>query len=361
MTIKHPKRDKRIIEEAATWASLLDDADLTRQEREDLATWLRASPQHVKELLLAQALFSEADGMDPEKAISIDALLEQSGAEVVSFSQQKEQRAESRPTKAGLPLFRIAAAALILLGAGLFTIAEFRPFAGTEAKAVLYTTEVGEQREISLADGSTVHLNTGSRLSVRYSSEERAIDLLSGEAFFDVAQEVERPFRVHSNNAVTEALGTSFNIYLKGDATQVAVLSGKVAVSEATNESRTNRLLATIGFTSPARLATLGKGETVTVDKAGNAHPENMINPEVLTSWRKNKLVFENTPLSEIANQFNRYNKTRIVVENLSEAEPHFSGVFATNNPDAFLTILELSRTATISKQGKNTINVQVE
>ncbi len=91
----------------------------------------------------------------------------------------------------------------------------------------------GDQRTIRLDDGSIIHLNSQSRVHVRYSSGERLIELEQGQALFDVVRDATRPFRVRAGSADILAVGTQFDVYRRsgGDLT-VTVVEGKVAVTD---------------------------------------------------------------------------------------------------------------------------------
>ncbi|MEJ1960797.1 MAG: FecR domain-containing protein [Gammaproteobacteria bacterium] len=101
-----------------------------------------------------------------------------------------------------------------------------------------YSTAVGEQRVIELQDGSTVRLNTQSRIAVRLSEHTRDIRLISGEAIFKVHHDTARPFRVHTLGAFIQAVGTEFNVYRRADRTKVAVLEGRVQISSGPRQTR---------------------------------------------------------------------------------------------------------------------------
>ncbi len=94
----------------------------------------------------------------------------------------------------------------------------------------LYSTDIGERRSITLADGSTVDLNARSKLRIEFSSAERRVELLDGQALFQVAKDKQRPFIVHSGDATVRAVGTQFDVYRKDSGTTITVLEGRVAV-----------------------------------------------------------------------------------------------------------------------------------
>jgi transmembrane sensor len=382
------QKDMSVIETAAYWATCLEDDALSQTEREDLAHWLRKSPEHVKELLLAQAILTDAAGIDPDRETDVEALLADLDRNIVHFGtrvstgraatgQASSGRSSAstspgpaahihRPaTRAyGMALFLRAPHGLAAMAASLLLIAAAlvifnNPFSPATQ---LYATGVGEQRSLSLADGSVVHLNTQSEVRVSYTEGERDIYLLRGEALFDVAHNQERPFRVHVDSTVAQALGTSFNVYRKGDETEVAVLEGTVAISwrdAADNSSTVGTSKRQAGASAaPEVLATLTQGQEASVAATGAVITHEVADLDKITYWRQRKIVFEDTPVSEIVREFNRYNTVQIVVEGVGGSEPLFSGVFDVDKPDAFIKTLEASGATVRRSAGQNRVFV---
>ncbi|MFC3051049.1 FecR family protein [Kordiimonas pumila] len=338
-----PIKNSSIVEQAAYWATCLDDGDLNAHERDELARWLNKSPEHVKELLLAQAILVDAAYIDAEKQISIETLLEQPEDNIVDIhTATKTKKNESNHAKPTFwRHFNTPARAVMALCACLIIAIlsmSIMPSPSGKDKG-LYTTDIGEQRSFSLSDGSVIHLNTQSEVRVQYEKNERAIYLLKGEAMFTVAHNINRPFRVHAGPTVAQALGTSFNVYLKDRDTEVAVLEGTVAVSN--DPENTESDTKTSQQTTP--LATLTKGQKASVTSDGTVVTTMVADVQKIAFWRQRKLVFEDAPVSEIISEFNRYNEIQIIIENIGLQEPQFSGVFDVNNPNAFIKTLEVS------------------
>ena len=96
----------------------------------------------------------------------------------------------------------------------------------------LYETPIGKHRVITLTDGSTIHLNTRSRVSIRFSATRRAAQLLQGEALFTIQHDPNRPFEVVTGLTVIRDVGTQFDVHRKtSDAAVVTVIQGQVDVS----------------------------------------------------------------------------------------------------------------------------------
>ena len=97
----------------------------------------------------------------------------------------------------------------------------------------IYTTGVGEQKTIQLADNSVVQLNTNSRLEVDYSSDLRRLSLTQGEAHFDVAHNPQRPFEVLAGQGLVRAIGTAFTVHIRKIDVEVIVTEGTVELAPA--------------------------------------------------------------------------------------------------------------------------------
>lgn len=93
-----------------------------------------------------------------------------------------------------------------------------------------HTRSIGQQTLFTLDDGSVVHLNTQSILTVRMTESSCDLDLTRGEAMFEVAKDPTRPFRVKSGSVVVQVIGTRFNVYRRNDGVQVTVVEGEAKV-----------------------------------------------------------------------------------------------------------------------------------
>jgi len=199
-----------------------------------------------------------------------------------------------------------------------------------------YVTAVGEQTSLKLPDGSMMHLNTDSRAVVSYSDQERTIRLESGEALFTVQSDPSRPFEVLTASARIRALGTEFNVRSSGTATRVAVVTGAVRVSAA------GAVAPSAGVSAPRQTAGLelqaGDEAQVNAQQIVKTRKPNI---ERAVAWRARRLMFPAEPVSEIAAEFNRYNKKMIRIEGSRLQMRRMSGVFDADDPSPLLRFLE--------------------
>ena len=354
------KPNSQIVQEAAEWAEELDDGLLSLDQRQALAAWLLKSPEHVSELLMATTVFRAFDEADLGKDISIEDVLSRSAPDVIPMlhassletrgtedTKEEDSRGFSRLWRRGS---MIAAAATLVMAFSVSLFFTFSRLTPVEQPPTVFTTVTGEQRSVPLDDGSVVHLNTASEIRIRFENGERNVDLLRGEAMFQVAHDTNRPFRVYAGDTIAEALGTTFNVYRRDDQTTVAVIEGKVAVETLRDDMRETIEDASAGRNNEKHerplfeeRVTLTAGERAFVLTSGNVETDRVANMQTVTSWRLRKLVFERETLEAIVREYNRYGKLKIYVDDPTLAQTRFTGVFDADDPESLLTFLELA------------------
>jgi transmembrane sensor len=180
---------------------------------------------------------------------------------------------------------------------------------------------------------------------VRLSGEQRAVDLLAGEALFKVAPDPRRPFRVRSGDAWIEVLGTQFNVNRGASGTTVSVIEGRVEISgaQAPREPTGETAIA-------SRL--LRAGEQARIEGGGRiVHAS--IDPAEVAAWRQRRLVFRDSTLAEIAAEFNRYNRTpRIEVRGEALRARRYGGTFDADDPQALIEFLRPERGLVCETEG---------
>jgi transmembrane sensor len=187
-----------------------------------------------------------------------------------------------------------------------------------------------EMRTDVLPDGSTVMLNTNSRLRVDFKPESRDIELLEGEAHFEVAKNPQRPFRVRAGAAEIVAVGTVFDVSERATKTTVTLIEGRVDVHSIADTGTDGPVIDTL---SPAQqLAVAGDGRILgkTVAQVAN-----------VTAWQHGTVNLDDIPLAEALDQVNRYSAGKITVADPSLAGMRISGVFRIGDTEAFVAALE--------------------
>ncbi len=222
-------------------------------------------------------------------------------------------------------------------------------------------TAVGEQRSVALKDGSIVELNTNSAVQVALSARERHVYMRKGEVYFDVAKDPGRPFVVHVGHILIRVVGTRFNVQQRDDVATVTVLEGKVTVDRDVPSSGApvrGGGKQRAGDASPATVVVLQPGQQARFGDAPEVTPR-LVNTGTVIAWTDRRLVFEDTKLADIVDEFNRYNIPRLVVADPELAALQLSGVFRSNDPDSLLEFLRQSRDMRVVDRADGTRELQ--
>ena len=329
-----------VTEQASGWWILLSEGNATTADHRAFGEWVARSPERVEAFLqAAQLTLALQSSKTRWPAISTSELIREalaSRADVASLasaSRHGDGRSYGSPVRSeesGSPIRRRACMAAIAAAAvaGVAAMFVFHP------GAQRFQTEIGEQRSVVLADGSLVTLNTASSIEVKMISSHRTVQLLAGEALFQVAHDSARPFDVVAGGATVRAVGTQFNVDRRPAATTVTVVEGRVAIIAQTDDVRGG---------SETRLP-LAAGEQLTLGPRPAHHPvrADVARADVAkaVAWTQRKLIFANRPLGEVASEFNRYNRQTIEIRSAELRSQEVTGVFQANDPDSFLMFL---------------------
>lgn len=188
-----------------------------------------------------------------------------------------------------------------------------------------YQTGVGEVRNITLSDGSVLHLNTDSHVKVEYQARRRILRLLRGEAYFDVAHDPSRPFDVQARGAVVRALGTAFNVRLRDSLVELTVTKGVVGVRTASAPMEK----------VPAGGCAVIRPRTVAVGRLDGGTMDQRV------AWRENMIELDGQSVEQAVDEFNRYRALPMVIGDQRVASLRIGGRFRTDESDQFLAALE--------------------
>lgn len=325
-----------IAEQAGAWFVENRCGPLNSEARASFIAWLRASPIHVQEYLGIAALAGDLAAAVNDPQVSPESLLAEARADVgnvVSFGRPLPTHTPARPrlrVSQAWPLASAAAAALVFV---TFAIV----WSGRDGERFglpkTYSTAHGQQTVRQLPDGSVLHLNTDSAVTVRYSGAERIVDLDRGEALFRVAPDSKRRFRVAAGEAGVLAVGTEFDVYRRIGAVTVTVVEGTVAVFTGTPPPPTPTNLL------PPTALRVGAGYQVEVrSQVGSPRP---VDTRAAVAWLERQIAFENRPLGEVADEFNRYGGIVIEIDDQDLRAMPISGVFDAYDTDSFAAFLE--------------------
>lgn len=211
------------------------------------------------------------------------------------------------------------------VAAGLAGLAVALPELGyipsLDAMLADFSTGVGEQKTVTLPDGSTAFLDGGTALSIINDTGERQFDLASGAAVFTAEDRPDSPMVVNAGAGRVQTAGGSFSMTHDANGVTVECLAGPLTV----------HCLADMQ---------LSPGEAVTYSSAGLGE-KSAIDLETASSWRAGLLVFNNRPLEDIVASLNRHRRGKIIIARQSLRSMHVSGVFKLNRPQDILAHLE--------------------
>jgi len=192
----------------------------------------------------------------------------------------------------------------------------------------VYETAIGGHRTVDLADGSTIELNTDTRVRTLVTDTERKVVLEQGEAYFQVKHDAFRPFVVLAGNRRITDLGTKFSVRRDGDRVEVTVSEGRVRVD---NIDRPNAAPPVLARKDVQVLASANS--TLVTERTPTQIGDAL-------GWRKGILIFHQEPLSEAVAEFNRYNAKKLVVVGASLSQTRIGGSFEVSNVEAFARLL---------------------
>lgn len=296
-------------------------------DERQLQTWLDASEEHRSCFAGVEQMWTlsgEAAASDGVRALRAEAL---------AARPQREAGATRRwAVAASLAIAVIGGAA----GALMMSRGDERGKGAGHAR--VYRTAVGERATIALADGSRLALNTASEVAVDYNGRRRSLTLVSGEAWFDVAKDPQRPFVVSAGKHRVTAVGTSFDVRLEPSGLRVAVVEGRVAVDAV----------------GRGHLSEVSAGERM--DVVGDAAVVRPTGP-VAGDWREGRLEFASATLSEAVAEMNRYRRKPIVIADPAVARLKISGVFYSGENSGFLDALPLTHPVSV-RMGDDAVRI---
>jgi transmembrane sensor len=299
------------MEVAAYWHGVFDDGEPDDAQRERFEAWLAANPSHRAAYASVERAWTgmASAGID-------DRILAMRRAALSVASR-------SRP--AWIRTAAIAASIVIAAALAAGIVVRRLP-SSVYPKISEYATQVGERSSINLADGSTVVLNTDSRMKVIFDSQQRRVQLLAGQAWFEVAKNQPRPFIVEAGDRKVIAHGTAFDVRLEDhDRVQITLIEGQVSVEQ----------LNSVGEGPNVGQDLLPGDQLVVTD----ARPATKRKTDVIraTSWREGLIIFDDDTLASAVAEVNRYSAKKIVLADPRLASLRMSGVFIAGHRESFV------------------------
>jgi transmembrane sensor len=351
--------NNQIYEEAAYWLVEFRTGKNDPATRKRFDKWIRKSPEHLRAYLEITEIWQDAPFVGHRADLSVEDLVTDSrtGDNVVSLGTKESGLTQSKTYS----VFRTGSWALAAIAASVLLIS-VAIGSWLYFNRDIYTTSTGAQRSIRLADGSTIELNSQSKVRVRYGENQRNVELLEGQALFHVAKDTARPFIVATDTTQVRAVGTQFDVYRKVSGTTVTVLEGRVAIEPVPHA-------AGIGHSAPI----LAAGEQLTIPKLPGQDRQMLLaqkaDIETATAWTQNRLIFKSTPLTAVAEEFNRYNRRHIIIRcdnaglsaEASICDLKISGVYSSTDPRLLVRFLREQPGISVDDTGNEVVVTRAE
>ncbi|HCY42970.1 MAG TPA: hypothetical protein DHV48_16775 [Prolixibacteraceae bacterium] len=291
----------------------------SEEENQQLHQWMQQSPENKKRL------FAEKDIWD---SYSFHSNLKK--YEVTPELELLKKRIEPKQATISLrKILRIAAILIVTFGLGWAS--RFASFSPETAEVIMQEIFVpkGQVNQVFLADGTRIWINSETKLITPsvFSTNERVVKL-NGEAFFEVAKDAKRPFRVEVHGQQIEVLGTSFNVraYENSNVIETTLATGQIQLK--------------IG----GQTTLLEPGEQSLFNKTEKQLAISKVNPETFSSWKDGRYEFHNEDLLEVFKVVERWYDVEITADEDYFRGMHFSGVIKRNkDANHFLELLNLT------------------
>ena len=344
--------DRRAIDdEACEWLVRLDsEKALSAEELRELVAWLQRSGTH-RDALERHALLW--DRMDTLAKLA------------VPLGRSRLRFWHGLAARVRIPLVRPALAvgcmALALaIGVVLSQRAEAPPETAPGIAAGAFATSVGEMQTVALADGSTVQLNTDTRLRVSYTERRRSVILSRGEAHFEVASAPDLPFVVYTAMGAVRAVGTAFRVRVLDTDIEVTVTEGSVDLDRASLTGSSDIVDEPPMLEKPLGLLVAGQTARFNGLSEDLQAVQDLSLSEVARSlsWREGLLTFSGETLAEVIDEVGRYTVTDVVIVDPAIRDMRIGGVFRTGETDALLDVLETSFAIRVSRSGEDRVEL---
>jgi transmembrane sensor len=321
-------RRQRARAEASVWIVRLHGAHRTPELEAGFRRWFAASPENAAEFERVTSVWEAA----PHASI---AGLPRAVHRARASSNHRH--------------WAIAATLLLIAVAGTFV--RYRLEQNLD-----YVTAIGEQRTVPLEDGSRIALNSNSEVKIEFTASKRAVRLLRGEAFFEVAHNKERPFVVIAGDNQVTAVGTAFEVRYEPDHIDVTLVEGRVNVTS-TAAATELPAGASSSKTDLDKLSSSGyamkAGERLRVTKGA---PTTVDEPRVdaVTAWRRGEVMLDDTPLTDAIAEMNRYSKSPLILDGNSITTLRVSGIYHTGDSEGFAqTVAQLYGLSVAQEDGR--------
>ncbi len=340
--------DPQISAAAERWLGR-HDRGLSPEERLAFAAWRATSPAHATEFDRLAAAWHAAD------LLKADPQLTALAAQLDARTQRAQSARQVRRARLAWATGLAAAAAAVALAflQPWRSPASNAPSANTVAVAATASVQVrpASAQRVTLPDGSVALLRGDSEIQHDFTTTERRVRLIRGEAFFTVTKDAARPFVVATHRIGVRAIGTAFNVKLSSDALDVLVTEGIVGLSEqpanASTTTGNSAPVAAAPLPSSAPRARAGEQARLTLVSGQPALTTAAITPvspadiDRILDWQVARLTFQRATLAEAIAAFNAHGGTRFELADAALASVQVGGSYRADRAEAFVRVLE--------------------
>jgi transmembrane sensor len=289
-----------ILHAAADWWVRLRASDAEAETTGQWLAWIDEDKRHMEAFERVNQLAGQLGSLD---SVTRQGLIKAFG------------RAPA-PQRRWVPLAAAASFAIVTLGGASIAWMWFN-----RVNTEVYHSDVAQNRDITLSDGTQVALGAASTLTTHFSRGRRQVDLSSGEAFFTVVHDNSRPFVVGAGDISVRDIGTAFDVRRTGDRVMIAVTQGRVQITDV-NQKPGAEQRGTLDVTA---------GQLVSYDPATSAMTVGSVSPEQATGWRDHRLEFIDEPLSVVIANVNRYSLHPVQIADTDLDTLRYTGLISTD------------------------------
>lgn len=303
--MKQKNTSRHLENQAIEWLVKLNNPQLTKEDEQAFLQWLNQSPEHQSAYIKAEDLWSISS-----KAISLDV----------------------KPAQ--FTWHYALASVLLLICCSYFYLG----FTKTESQE--FYTGIGEQKEIQLADGSSVKLNNQTHIQFVMDRHSRKINLLKGEALFRVQPDKAKPFDIETDDGVVRVVGTYFSVNRYEASTTVTVIEGRVALGKKVDSIE--KFIA-------AQVLSASQQQTM-ADAFAGKQPQT-VNPQTELSWKENRLIYKGVELAKVIRDLERIYPVTFQLQDPAMGERKVTAVLNLSSLEQVLKVLEVSLSLKIEKK----------
>ena len=288
-------------ERAAEWLQRREFWNWSEADQAELDAWLAQSSAHEIAFIRMQAAW--------DRTQRLSAL-------------RKPMREPQRAARMRPILLRVAAACLALAVIGAASA-----FYLSHTPEKTFATTIGGRETLKLADGSVIHLNTDTVLRLRMDAHQRHVELLRGEAYFEIHHNAAVPFEVIAQGHRVTERGSKCLWRAERCELEVSLVEGKARIDA--SEKRDSSHSAVL---SPGDVAVATAGSLSVVRKSQTALATEL-------SWQRGVLIFDNVTLAEAVGELGRYNRRKFVIADPAIARRTIYGAVPATDVDAFIRV----------------------